>query len=244
MFFLQSNAEGPRVVGRGYSKLTALGLKNKGSRKMYNGSQSGERKSYRVILLLVVGLTAFSSAMKELNLLREFSRDTSNLVASWSNAVAPEAPEVPEVVVPAEIPQVPEEVEVCESIQTLETAEPVDYLQLGGGVARAEVKIKEVGKTFVAERSTTHREGQAVTKLRRHRSADIEMMELRDQIRREGDLKVMILADSDGEAEITVPSDFEFKLPKVKVHRQIKIKPEEREILRTLNRSLNVRSAG
>src|SRR5687768_10904082 len=106
---------------------------------MYSGGQSGERKSYRVILLLVVGLTAFSSAMKELNLLREFSRDTSNLVASLSNAVAPE---VPEVVVPAEIPQVPEPVEVCESSHILETAEPVDHLQLGGGAARAEVKIK------------------------------------------------------------------------------------------------------
>ena len=75
--------------------------------------QSGDRKSYRVILLLVVGLTAFSSAMKELNLLREFSRETSDLVASWSKAVVPEAPQAPvtpEAVVPVPVPQVSKEV--------------------------------------------------------------------------------------------------------------------------------------
>lgn len=204
--------------------------------------QSGEKKSYRVILLLVVGLTAFSSAMKELNLLREFSRDTSSLVASWSNAIAPQAPEEVVVPVPALVPQMVEKVEVCESTHTLNPVDQVDQKQLGGGVALAEVKIKEVGKTFVAERSK-RREAQAVATVRSHRSADIEMIELRQQARREGNLKVMILADSDGEAEIAVP-DFEFKLPKVKTHRQIIIKPEEIEILRTLNRSINLRSAG
>jgi hypothetical protein len=202
--------------------------------------QSGERKSYRIILLLVVGLTAFSSAMKELNLLREFSRDTSDMVASWSRAVTPQAPQ--EVVVPAEIPPVPETVEICESSHA-EPAEPVE-LQLGGGVAPAEVKIKEVGKTFVAERST-RRGAQAVATLRSRRSADIELMELQKQVRRAADLKVMILADSDGEADFAVPAHFEFKVPKVKTwDRQIIVKPEHREILRTLNRTFNVRSAG
>ena len=215
---------------------------------MNSAGQSGDRKSYRVFLLLIVGLTAFSSAMKELNLLREFSRDTSNLVASWSHAVTPQAPH--EVVVPAEVPPVPEtvEVEICESGHAVETAEPVDELQLGGAVAkleknRAEVKIKDVGKPVVAERSI-RRVTQAVTALKSHRSADIEMMELRKHGRQEPDLKVMILADSDNGAEIAVPTNFEFKVPKVKVHRQFIFKPEEREILRTLNRTLNLRSAG
>jgi hypothetical protein len=200
--------------------------------------QSGERKSYRVILLLVVGLTAFSSAMKELNLLREFSRDTSDMVASWSRAVTPQAP--PEIVVPAEIPPVPETVEICESSHS----EPAEPVELGGGVAPVRVKIKEVGKTFVAERST-RRGTQAVATLRSHRSADIDLMELRKQVRRAADLKVMILADSDGEAEFAVPANFEFKVPKVKTwDRQIIVKPEQRDILKTLNRTFNLRSAG
>lgn len=210
---------------------------------MNSVGQSGDRKSYRVILLLVVGLTAFSSAMKELNLLREFSRDTSNLVASWSKAVAPVVPEAPEVVVPAEIPQVVEETDVCENGHTLNAVEPVDHLQLGGSVAETEVKIKEVGKTVVAGRST-RRDAQAVASMRSHRPAGIDIVELRRQVRREADLKVMILADSDGEVEFAVPSNFEFKMPKAKNFRHLTIKPEDREILKNLNRTLNLRSAG
>lgn len=208
---------------------------------MNSVSPSGDRKSYRVILLLVVGLTAFSSAMKELNLLREFTRDTSNLVASWSKAISPEAPQAPEVVVPVPVPPVAE-VEVCDNSLALPEGEPVDHLQLGGGVAESEVKIKDVGKIVVAERSR-HRNAQAVATLRGRRSADIELIKLRNQVRREADLKVMIMADHDGEAQIAFPSDIEFKVPKVRTYRPI-IRPDERELLKTLNRSLNLRSAG
>jgi hypothetical protein len=209
---------------------------------MKSVGQSGDRKSYRVILLLVVGLTAFSSAMKELNLLREFTRDTNDLVASWSKAVTPEAPEAPEVVVPVPVPPAVEEVEVCDSSHTLPEAGAVDHLQLGGAVAQAEVKIKDVGKTVVAERSR-HRNAPAVAKLRGHRSAGIDLVELRKQVLRESDLRVMIMANSDGEVRIPVPSDFEIKVPKVKTYRQV-VRPEERELLKSLNRSLNLRSAG
>lgn len=212
---------------------------------MNSVGQGGDRKSYRVILLLVVGLTAFSSAMKELNLLREFSRETSDLVASWSKAVAaeaPEAPVAPESVVPVPVPQVVEEVEVCDNSHSLKEIEPVDHLQLGGGVAQAKVKIKDVGKPIVAERSK-RRNVTAVATLRRDRSVDIELIELRNQVRRVADLKVMIMADNDGEAGIAIPSNFEFKVPKAKTYRHV-MKPEEREILKTLNRSFNLRSAG
>ena len=211
---------------------------------MNSVGQSGDRKSYRVILLLIVGLTAFSSAMKELNLLRESARDTSNLVASWarwSGALEPEAPKAPDAVVPVPAPPVVEEVEVCENSHTLPEVEQVDHLQLGGAVARVEVKNKDVGKIVVAERSK-HRNEQAVATLRGRRSADIELIQLRNQVRRGADFKVMIMADHDGEAQIALPSDFEFKVPKVKTYRAIR--PDERELLKTLNRSLNLRSAG
>ncbi|HEX5966421.1 MAG TPA: hypothetical protein VFY51_10845 [Pyrinomonadaceae bacterium] len=230
------------MVGQGFSKLTALGLKTKGSREMNSVGQSGERKSYRVILLLVVGLTAFSSAMKELNLLREFSHDTSNLVASLSKAVTPETPTVPEVVVPVPVQPVVEEVEICDNSHTLPEVESVDRLKSGGDVARVEVKIKDVGKTVVAERSR-HRNVPSVATFRSNRSADFDVIELRRQAPRESDLRVMIMADSDGEVRIPVPSDFEFKAPKVKTYRHV-IRPEERELLKSLNRSFNLRSAG
>jgi hypothetical protein len=56
---------------------------------MQNTGQGREKKSYPVILLLVVGLAAFSSAMKELNQVRELSLQTSQLMAEWKDTIAP-----------------------------------------------------------------------------------------------------------------------------------------------------------
>src|SRR5690242_3057505 len=56
---------------------------------MNNMGQNGEKTRYRVILLLVVALAAFSSAMKELNQVQQLALDASGLVAQWSNKVAP-----------------------------------------------------------------------------------------------------------------------------------------------------------
>jgi len=56
---------------------------------MQNTGQAGEKRSYRVILLLVVGLAAFSSAMKELNQVQALTLETTGLVAQWSEKLAP-----------------------------------------------------------------------------------------------------------------------------------------------------------
>jgi hypothetical protein len=52
-----------------------------------------DKKSYRVLLLLVVGLAAFSTAMKELNQVQDLAMQTSNLFAQWKEMIAP-APEL------------------------------------------------------------------------------------------------------------------------------------------------------
>ena len=53
---------------------------------------------YRVLLLLVVGLTAFSSAMKELNEVRQLALDATSLVAQFADNVAPKpVPQIPEI---------------------------------------------------------------------------------------------------------------------------------------------------
>ncbi|HEU4713118.1 MAG TPA: hypothetical protein VFS76_16220 [Pyrinomonadaceae bacterium] len=214
--------------------------------------QSGDKK-YRVILLLVVGLTAFSSAMKELNQLREFTRDASNTVVSWSHAL--QATEPVEKLAPVEVPRTAVRLEVCENNQlkqvepviAVEPVEPVvEPFAAGGSVAQApKVEIKDVGKTFVSRRS--ERREEQVAAIKKHRLEDIEFVELRKQARRLADLKVTIMADDDGagDAEIALPPGLNVKLPKVKTHRQIFVTPEEREIfLKNLNRSINLRSAG
>lgn len=215
---------------------------------MNSVGQSGDKKSYRVILLLVVGLTAFSSAMKELNLLREFTRDASGLVASLSNAVAPSHPA--EKLVPVEVPRTAVRLEACEE----NDLHPTQQVQVDVGVAPrprieqgAEVKIKDVGKTVVARRmnSRTERSEVQVAALPKHRVEDIEMIELRKQARRLADLKLTILTDGENEVEVAIPANLGLRPPKLKTHRQIIINQSERDaFLKNLNRSLNLRSAG
>lgn len=206
---------------------------------MNSVGQSGDKKSYRVIFLLVVGLAAFSSAMKELNQIREFTRDTSNLVASWSHAVQPTEPV--EKLAPVEVPRTAVRLEVCEN-DPVKAVAPVVPFQAGGVAPEPRVEIKDVGKTFLSRRSE-RREEQIVT-LRKNRLEDIELVELRKQARRLADLKITIMTDEDGATEIAIPSALQLKLPKVKT-RQITVKPEERDVfLKSLSRSINLRSAG
>ncbi|HEX6045603.1 MAG TPA: hypothetical protein VFZ22_14015 [Pyrinomonadaceae bacterium] len=215
---------------------------------MNSVGQSGDKKSYRVILLLVVGLAAFSSAMKELNQVREFTREATDLVASLSKAVEP-AP-ADDRVAPVEVPRTAARLEVCENshpaVPVVAVPEPMARQdQPGGGVAQEEpaVQSKDVGKTFVAERSS-RREVQAPA-VGKSRSVDIDIVELRRQARRAADLKVLMMADKDGEAEISVPPDLQLQLPKVKALRQFKVGTKEHDIfIKSLNRSINVRSAG
>jgi hypothetical protein len=55
------------------------------------GQQTGERKLYRVLLLLIVSLAAFSSAMNELNQVQALASQVGTLVASWSDVMVPTA---------------------------------------------------------------------------------------------------------------------------------------------------------
>src|SRR5918996_2056081 len=54
---------------------------------MQNTGQGSEKRSYRVILLLIVGLAAFSSAMKELNQVHELTLQTGQLIAQWTDSL-------------------------------------------------------------------------------------------------------------------------------------------------------------
>lgn len=218
---------------------------------MNSVGQSGDKKSYRVILFLVVGLAAFSSAMKELNQIREFTREASGLVASLSNVVAPAQPA--EKLAPVEVPRTAVRLEACDS-SNVHSAEAMEQVQVDVGVApepgvevEQRAEIKDVGKTVVARRTESRAERREVhvAALPKDRVGDIEMVELRKQARRLADLKVTIVGDDEDGAEIAIPANLGLKLPKVKTHRQIMIDQAERDaFLKNLNRSLNLRSAG
>ncbi|HKR11091.1 MAG TPA: hypothetical protein VJT15_03455 [Pyrinomonadaceae bacterium] len=218
---------------------------------MNNVGQSGDKKSYRVILLLVVGLTAFSSAMKELNQLRDFARDAGTLMASLSNALTPSHPA--EKLAPIDVPRTAVRLEACDSVNVHAPEAAEQQVQVDVGVAPAarveqgaRAEIKDVGKTVVARRneSRTERRELNIAALPKHRVDGIEMIELRRQARRLADLKFTIVADDENEAEIAIPGKVDLKVPKVKNHRQIIINTIAPDALKNLNRSLNLRSAG
>lgn len=223
---------------------------------MNSTGQSGDKKSYPVIILLVVGLTAFSSAMKELNQLRDFTRDTGALVASLANAVAPSHPA--EKLAPIEVPRTAVRLESCAD-DNVHVAEVEPQVQVDVGFAperidqgikqgiEQRVESKDVGKTVVARRIEfrTARRELNVAALPRHRVEDIEMIELRRQARRLADIKFTFVADEANEALIALPGKVDLKAPLAKPHRQIIVNPVDADaVLKNLNRSLNLRSAG
>jgi hypothetical protein len=64
---------------------------------MRNTGRHSEKSGYLVILLLVVGLTAFSHSMKELTEIHQLTWDASRLVAQWSgNITRAEIPQIPQ----------------------------------------------------------------------------------------------------------------------------------------------------
>lgn len=82
---------------------------------MNSTGRHGEKSGSLVILLLVVGLTAFSHSMKELTEIHDLTLDASRMIAQWSGNVTPV--EIPHTVVKIEKHQ------SCESKQSAPSLE-------------------------------------------------------------------------------------------------------------------------
>jgi len=183
-------------------------------------------KGYKVILILVVGLTAFSSAMKELNQMRQFGLEVNQFVAEWSAKL-----------MPADVPPPPAPVvarlTTCESKQSEPMVELpwVEHAADAGEITDSE---EPEAAAPVVKRSTT--------RAKRERSVKVDPVQF----------EVRIMNDQVGAQELpAVPVISDFPAPstifKFKNHKQsfnFKINPRDREILKTLNRSINLRTAG
>ncbi len=169
-------------------------------------------KGSRVILILVVSLTAFTSAMKELNEIRQFGLEVNQFVAEWSDKLAP-----------AEIPApVLAKVETCQSKQSI----PVVELPWLNHVARADYTAD-----IAQPRSKV--ETVKVKTARRHVVDPVQF-------------EVRFMNDHDGDQDVPAINDFPVPSSyfKVRTHKfNFKLNPRDREILKTLNRSINLRSA-
>ncbi|HEX5603679.1 MAG TPA: hypothetical protein VFX63_14065 [Pyrinomonadaceae bacterium] len=195
---------------------------------MNNTGRHGEKSGYLVIMLLVVGLTAFSHSMKELTEIQQLTLDASRLVAQWSGNVTP-----------AEIPQVPQiaqtvvKIEKHQSCQSRQSAPAVDlpWLTAPAPVAPARKQIKNERTSRPAILSEAQ-----IAKLKKLNRVDIDADSFEVRV------PAIQLPDSDESGATEFPA-FTFKT-KTRKPGALRINPRDREILlKTLNRSINLRIA-
>lgn len=178
-------------------------------------------KGSKAILILVIGLTAFSSAMKEINQIRQFGLQVNHFVAEWSDKLAPA--DIP--------PPVMAKLETCSSKQS----EPVVELPWLAHVAEPD-ETADIEDPEVAPPPPMLKKAR----LKKVRPAHVDPVQF----------QVRILNDVVGAPEVpAVPlvSDFTFQSTsfKFKGRKQsfIRINPRDREMLKTLNRGISLRIA-
>jgi hypothetical protein len=176
---------------------------------------------YKVILLLAVGLTAFSSAMKELNQIQQIALDASRLAGQLaesvaSNPIPPQTAELPPAVVKVEVAPA----QTCEIKQSLPTVE-LPWLEQDKAPRAVVPRPSQAIDLAKAERNPVNR---VVAKLKRFPQIDIDPVAF----------------------EFTIPSDHDadpvFKM-KTRRHDVFRINPRDREAFKNLNRSFFLRIA-
>ena len=186
---------------------------------MNNTGQNGEKMRYRVILLLVVALAAFSSAMKELNQVQQLALDASALIAGWSNKVAPT--EVQPAVV---------KVQTCEMKQSAPAVE-LPWLTESESVSEP-VEIERPARPVTTVTRRAHASTIQTATHGRLRFFDVDPVQF----------EVKVLNDHDADTNETMISDLPQSLLKAKnrKHNVIRISPRDRDMLLKLNRSINL----
>ena len=192
---------------------------------MNNTGRTGEKSGYLVIILLVVGLTAFSHSMKELTEIHLLTLDASRLVAQWSGNVTPgEIPQIPQV---AQTVVRIEKRQSCESKQSAPAVE-LPWLTAPASVEPVRKQIKNERVERVSRPAITEAQIAKLKKLQRI-DIDADAFEVR--------VPTVQLPDSD-----EFPA-FTFKT-KTRKPGAFRINSRDREmLLKTLNRSINLRIA-
>ena len=184
-----------------------------------------------MILLLVVGLTAFSHSVKELTEIHHLTLDASRLVAQLSGDVAPaEIPRIPQTIVKIE------KLESCDSKQSTPSVE-LPWLNEETEPSAVASPRTQPGKIQRGTRRVITIPSDAeIAKLKKLQRMDIDT----------GEFEVRIPNVQIPEAGIPTSGEmleFTFRARSRK-HNTFKYNPRDREILlKTLNRSINLRSA-
>jgi hypothetical protein len=193
---------------------------------MKGTGRHSENSTYLVIVLLVVGLTAFSHSMKELTEIHQLTLDASRLVAQWSGNFTP-----------AEIPQTVVKIEKLESCESKQSAPSVelpwlnDEPEVSTPVAPSRSRQPKTGRI---ERRVIPIPSEAdLAKLKKLRRFDVDS----------DAFEVRVPSAEAGESGTFDMPDFTFRA-KARRPGANKLNPRDREmILKTLNRSINLRIA-
>jgi hypothetical protein len=192
-----------------------------------NSAGNNKKTGYLVIALLLVGLTAYSNAVKELTEVQRLTQGASELIAQWSNEA-----------VPAEIPQIPQTViklDTCESKQLASVA--------------AVPLVPEVPDTIELNMPAPEKANKTKRPTRVKPSTD-QLVEVKKATRFEfgaADFAFQISTDRLPEPSEPIVVELPASAFKVKArkHNFFKFNPRDREmLLKTLNRNLNLRTAG
>jgi len=203
---------------------------------MNSTGRKSENSGYLVILLLVVGLTAFSHSMKELTEIHQLTVDASRLVAQWSGNFTP-----------AEIPQTQIQVVKIEKIEKLascdskQSAPSVELPWLNeepeiergpSAVAPARPRQPKTGR--IERRVISIPSEVEIARLKKRIGIDTDAFEVR--------VPSVQLPEAGESGTFDMP-EFTFRA-KARKAGASKLNPRDREmILKTLNRSINLRIA-
>ena len=199
---------------------------------MNSTRRNGEKSGYLVILLLVVGLTAFSHSMKELTEIHQLTLDASRLVAQWSGNVAPA-----EILQTPQIAQTVVRIEKLESCDSKQSAPSVKLPWLTESTAVAPARTQPNKSRRGARPVITIPSDAEIAKLKKLQRIDIDADAFEVRIPN------VQFPEAAGAATSAEVPEFTFRA-KSRKHNIIKINPRDREmLLKTLNRSINLRSA-
>jgi hypothetical protein len=195
-----------------------------------NSTGRNKKSGYLVALLLVVGLAAFSNSMRELAEIQRFTLDTSHLIAQY--------------VAPAEVPQIPQVVvarlDSCDSKQAVPSVE-VQWLEDVEGITGPGVQVTvpppPVKVERVAPRVRVKPTEIQLAKVEKFRQFEFHATPF----------EFKIATNDNDDSEAPVPAQLPltmFKAKNRKHNNVIRLSTRDREmILKTLNRSINLRTA-
>jgi hypothetical protein len=196
---------------------------------MKSTGRHSENSPDLVILLLVVGLTAFSHSMKQFTQIHQLPLDASRLVAQWSGNVTPA--EIPHTIVKIE------KLESCESKQSAPAVElpwvsetPTVPSVVAPG-RRQQIKIQRIARPVIPSPSEAE-----IAKLKKLNRIDIDADAFEVRI-------PSVQVPETGETGTSGFPEFTFRA-KTRKHGAIRFNPRDREMfLKSLNRSINLRIA-